>query len=163
MIVLLMRHAERVATPEPTCERVQPLTPLGLLQVSAVAREVRRRLEGCSPFACALVSPHRAARETAERLLAGLDQPLSVSECSALDPDASNQRDPRELNALVAELAQHHGTRAAILVVGHQPLLGELGRSWTGGRVSPVRGGVACIEREGTASRVAWLIGPDRA
>ena len=159
MFILLMRHAEREPeAPGSPPERDLPLTARGILQVADIARQLEEKLKGFPQISFVLSSPHRAAMESATRLLSALGAGIGPSAHAALDPDVTNVRDPRPLAKAVEDLSPIGEGLA--LVVGHQPLLGELGRSWTGGRVSPVRGGLACIEKHGTEARLLWMLEP---
>jgi phosphohistidine phosphatase SixA len=95
--------------------------------------------------------------ETARRVMEVLAIPGAPVSEDALDPDLGNPRDPRAIAAIVDGLV---ASDSEILIVGHQPLLGELGRSWTGHRVSPVRAGVACIEWRRSEARLLWMLEP---
>ena len=158
MIVLLMRHADREPGTSGRHERDLPLTSRGIMDVQSVAQQLVKKLVDHPPVDRVLSSPHRAAMETAYHMLnsLGIESPPIVQE--ELDPDVINPRDPRGimtvLDALPARL------ESVTLIVGHQPLLGELGRKWTGQRVSPVRAGIACIDRGQSEARLLWMLEP---
>jgi phosphohistidine phosphatase SixA len=134
-----------------------PLTPLGIREIESVSRQLVEKLAAHPPVTYVLASPHCAAMETARRVMEVLAIPGAPVSEDALDPDLGNPRDPRAIAAIVDGLV---ASDSEILIVGHQPLLGELGRSWTGHRVSPVRAGVACIEWRRSEARLLWMLEP---
>lgn len=157
MIVLLMRHADREMSVEGRNERDLPLTPCGIKKVASVSRQLAEKLAAYPPLTHVLASPHRAAIETARHVMEALAIHGELVAEAMLDPDFGNPRDPRGITALVDGLSV---SASEILIVGHQPLLGVLGRSWTGQRVSPVRAGVACIDRRRSESQLLWILEP---
>jgi phosphohistidine phosphatase len=81
------------------------------------AREVGRGLALLEPGIVRVVtSPYRRARQTAEAAAAGLHGHLPIAESRALEPE----RDPEEI---LDEVARGDGD---VLLVGHQPHLGQL-------------------------------------
>jgi phosphohistidine phosphatase SixA len=163
VIVLLMRHADREACNASSEERIQPLTNRGREDVASVAVQLSVWMGAYPPITHVLASPHRAAMDTAHQIIAALSPTLRILPEPALDPDLGNPRDPRRLAAIVHKLAQQSSDETTILIVGHQPLLGEYGRSLTGQRVSPARAGVGCIEHRGVSARLLGMIEPDLA
>ncbi len=133
MDLLLWRHAE-AADGKPDLAR--PLTPHGREQARAIAGWLRSRL----PAGCRiLVSPARRAQETAEALGLPFESMFEVA------PDATPK-------ALIAA-ANWPDSKQAVLIVGHQPTLGEAAAILLGapGREMPVRKGA-----------VLWLKSPHR-
>jgi len=133
MDLLLWRHAE-AADGGPDLGRA--LTPRGREQARAMAEWLRRRLPAGSRI---LVSPARRAQETA----AALGLPFETM--PEVAPDATPQ-------ALIAAAGWPDSTQA-VLVVGHQPTLGETAAMLLGasGRELRVRKGA-----------VVWIRGPRR-
>lgn len=133
MELFLWRHAE-AADGRPDLARA--LTPKGHEQARAVAQWLRSRL----PAGCRiLVSPARRAQETAEALGLPFETLFEIS------TDAT----PRGLIAA----ANWPDSKQAVLIVGHQPTLGEAAAILLGapGRETPVRKGA-----------VLWLKSPRR-
>jgi phosphohistidine phosphatase SixA len=158
MIVLLMRHADREPSTSERYERDLPLTSRGMRDVESVALQLVQKLVDYPPVAHTLSSPHRAAIETARQILdaLGVEDPPMVDK--TLDPDVTHPRDPRGIIAIIDALPAKG--ESVTFIVGHQPLLGELGRKWTGQRVSPVRAGIACIDRGKSEARLLWMLEP---
>jgi phosphohistidine phosphatase len=126
--LLLWRHAE-AADGRPDLAR--PLTPRGHEQARAMAQWIRRRLPADSRI---LVSPARRAQETAQALGLPFETLFEIA------PDATPA-------AIVAAAGWPDSTQA-VLVVGHQPTLGEAAAMLLGApdREMPVRkGAVLCI------------------
>jgi phosphohistidine phosphatase len=133
MDLMLWRHAE-AADGKPDLAR--PLTPHGHEQARAIAGWLKTRL----PSGCRiLVSPARRAQETAEALGLPFETLFEVS------TDATP-------SALIAA-ANWPDSKQAVLIVGHQPTLGETAAVLLGapGRETPVRKGA-----------VLWLKSPRR-
>lgn len=91
------------------------LTPLGRRDVTGVAEEYERR--GWRPDRV-LVSPLQRARETAEILLARVGQGMTPETLRALVPDHSAEE--------LAEALAHLDLTGHVVLIGHQPLLGQL-------------------------------------
>lgn len=121
MLLDLLRHGE--ALPLAESDRERPLSPAGAAAVDAL--RVRLLADGWRPGR-AFTSPLRRARETAERVLAGLPVPAEVME--ALTPDT----DPEESLEALAEALAGPAPGEHVLVVSHQPLLGRLVHRLTG-------------------------------
>lgn len=106
MELILWRHAEAEDT-TPDIERA--LTRHGRKQAERMAEWLKPRLPGETRI---LVSPARRTRETAD----ALDLPYTVSK--SLAPDA----DPME----ILKRAGWPGGAGSVLIVGHQPTLGQV-------------------------------------
>lgn len=134
MDLVLWRHAEaEYGIPD----LARALTPHGEKQARAMARWLREHLpEGTR----VLVSPARRTQQTA----AALARDFQTVEALAPGADA---------DAVLAACAWMPHEPGAVLVVGHQPTLGEVA-----GRLLGLRGGVAV--RKGA---VWWFTGRDRA
>ena len=133
MDLLLWRHAE-AADGRPDLAR--PLTKHGHAQARAVARWLHKRLPAGMRV---LSSPARRAQETAQAL------GLPVEVLDELAPDATPA-------ALIAAAGWPHAKRT-VLIVGHQPTLGETAAALLGddGRELRVRKGA-----------VVWIRSPRR-
>jgi phosphohistidine phosphatase len=107
------------------------------------AREVARGLAALEPgIELVLTSPFARARQTAEPAARALKLADKMRETAALQPD----RDPEEILAEVrAEGA------AAVLLVGHEPHLGELL-----GRLVLGRPGLAMPMKKAAVARLDW-------
>lgn len=117
------------------------------------ARRVGRALAILAPeIRVVLTSPYRRARETAEPFAAALGDRLAVRETRALEPG----RDPSDI------LAEIEGEEESVLLVGHEPHLGELlGRLLFGadGREIPLKKACAArVSREGGTGRLRALL-----
>ena len=108
MDLLLWRHAEAEDPAPGQYDLDRRLTDKGQTQAESMGRWLRRRL---TPEAVVLVSPARRCQETAK----ALGRPFQT--VSALAPDEGWE-------ALLKAVQWPKGDRA-VLVVGHQPTLGE--------------------------------------
>ena len=72
MTVLLMRHADREPSTSARDERELPLTSRGIRDVESVSHQLVIRLADYPLVNHVLVSPHRAAIETARQVLKAL-------------------------------------------------------------------------------------------
>jgi phosphohistidine phosphatase len=133
MDLLLWRHADAA---DGTPDLARPLTERGHGQARAIAKWLQKRLPAGIRV---LTSPAVRARETA----AALGLPLEVMD--QLAPDAAP-------SALIAAAGWPDAERA-VLIVGHQPTLGETAAALLGaeGRELPVRKGA-----------VLWIRSPRR-
>lgn len=121
MNLLLWRHAD---AEEGSPDVARALTRKGHEQAASVAHWLKRQLP---PHPRILVSPARRARETAEAL--GL--PYQVER--ALAPGA----DPATVLELVEGLPEARETVSCVVLVGHQPWIGEVAaRLISGGQAS---------------------------
>lgn len=101
----------------------------------------------------AFASPLVRAQESAAIALGGLTPPPPVERMSALRPDT----EPMEV---LQALAGEHATRGHVLLVGHQPLLGLLGGTLTGGsEIGFAPGALVRIEFSGTPAPGAGVMG----
>jgi phosphohistidine phosphatase len=105
MDLILWRHAD---AEDGAPDEARKLTKKGLKQAERMARWLRKRLPD---DAVVLVSPARRARETA----AALGRRLEVV------PDLGTSANPQ----LVLKTAGWPGRAGAVVVVGHQPTLGQ--------------------------------------
>ncbi|MDQ7040960.1 MAG: histidine phosphatase family protein [Rhodothermus sp.] len=133
MRLYFLRHAEaRPATPgQPDAERT--LTEAGQ-QIARHLGEALRRMQ-LAP-AAVYSSPYRRAVQTARAVATALCVP--VVEDRLLAPGCG----PAELELLV----QAYTPGNTVLVVGHQPDLGELVRWLTGASIRLPAGGLAIVE-----------------
>ncbi|MET1077315.1 MAG: phosphohistidine phosphatase SixA [Pseudomonas sp.] len=135
MKLWLLRHGEAQAHARSDAERV--LTARGIAQVQQSAQ----RLLG-QDIGAMLVSPYVRAQQTAQQVQLALDPPLPLATVSWLTPDSDLREVLRQLDAL---------DDRPRLLVGHQPLLGDLA-GWLlhGHRQEPLAMGTAClVELEG--------------
>ncbi len=158
MQICLMRHGIAVerGSPEYPNDGDRPLTPEGRRKTRAAAWGLREL--GVSPGAI-LTSPHARCRETANIVADVLGvAPGKVRETDALLPDASS----RELLEDVGALAEHD----AVVLVGHEPALGELASLVLCGDESaldvPLKKAGACLIelRTGVRGSLRWLLPP---
>lgn len=109
MQLILWRHAEAEDAAAGTGDAERRLTPKGKKQAQAIAKWLRPRLPGNVRI---LASPAKRARQTAE----ALDLPFEVAPEIAVGADAGDL-------VAAAGWPEAGGT---VLLVGHQPTLGQL-------------------------------------
>lgn len=105
-----MRHGE--AEPVARTDAQRHLTPRGRKEASLSAAQLDGR-----PLAAILASPYVRAQQTAETVREVLGLRLPITTVPWLTPDSSPTEALRELDAFSGEL----------LLVSHNPFLGELG------------------------------------
>jgi phosphohistidine phosphatase len=160
MNLYLMRHGiAAAAEPRVESDETRPLTPKGARRIRRAARGLRRL--GVSLDAV-LTSPLVRARQTAEIIAAGLGLEGHLEEIPDLAPQHSVDR-------LVSSLARFND-KDALILVGHEPLLGFAFSFFMGGRedvrfaVALKKGGVCCIEIDGLPPRepgtLQWFLTP---
>lgn len=116
MNLYFMRHGVAVAADDPSVvhDNERPLTGKGIKRMRRAARGLRR-LE--IEFDAILTSPLLRARQTAEIVAAVLGMESRLEEISGLAPESSVEH-------LLFGLT-HYQDRDHLLLVGHQPLLGQ--------------------------------------
>ena len=107
--LIIWRHAEAAENSDPLRDQQRKLTPRGEKQAARMARWLDRQLPQSTRI---LVSPAVRAEQTA----AALGRPCK--RCPELAPGAAL--------ADLLTLAQWSKTKGHLLLVGHQPLLGQL-------------------------------------
>ena len=132
----------------------RPLSPAGAEAIRELGAQLASR--GWKPTAV-FTSPLERARETGRVLLGAAGIPIAVENLRELAPD----REPKEVGAaLVAVLKP----MSHVLLVGHQPLLGELVAYWTGTPVAFAPGEFVGLEFDvnpaARAGRVTERIAP---
>ena len=117
MNLYLMRHGIAVDAGDPSVagDSQRPLTNKGVKRMRRAARGLRRL--GID-FDVILSSPILRARQTADIVAATLDMESRIQEISGLAPESSVEQ-------LLFGLTRYHD-REHLLLVGHQPLLGQL-------------------------------------
>ena len=153
----LLRHADALPLGDDIADdEARPLSPKGVAQIDALGGFWAKHLP---PVQAVLTSPLTRAFQTAGRLapFLGLDASKSVI-CPDLAPAGSFRK--------LARAAQSLGLTSMILV-GHQPDLGELVGWFCGSRKARIdlpKAGVACLEFEGEVAKASaaleWLVGP---
>ena len=108
MDLVLWRHAEAHEAPEGGDDLARTLTPRGEKQAARMAAWLDRQLPESTRI---LVSPARRTEQTA----AALKRKFKI--CSELAPDCSVEQ--------LLSLVQWPDGKGCILVVGHQPTLGQ--------------------------------------
>jgi len=118
MDLYILRHAIAVNREDPSCPRdsERPLTAKGAAKLRKVVRGMKAL--GLS-FDLILTSPYVRARQTAELVADDLGAATKVERTPHLAPDG----DPRALMDLIGSRPDEGGR---ILVVGHEPYLGQL-------------------------------------
>jgi phosphohistidine phosphatase len=161
MNLYLLRHGIAVAADEPGIEsdNERPLTPKGTKRMRKAAKGLGRL--GIA-FDGILTSPLVRARQTAEIVAEGLSLQSQLQEISGLAPESSVEN-------LIFGLTRFQN-REHLLLVGHQPLLGETAAFLLRGKdraplgIELKKGGICRIEidaippaRNGT---LHWLLAP---
>ncbi len=108
MDLILWRHAEAQEWVDGCDDLARPLTARGEKQAARVAKWLDRQLPEGTRI---VVSPARRCEQTAQ----ALGRKYKVRE--ELTPDASAEQ--------LLELVQWPGAKGTVLVVGHQPVLGQ--------------------------------------
>jgi phosphohistidine phosphatase len=144
MDCLLMRHGVAVDMEDWSgFDETRPLTDEGRTQVRLVAQGLSAMRVSPTHL---ISSPLCRALGTAELVRASLCPSVTMIVCDALKPDSSPE-------ILTAFLQTIHAS-AAILCVGHEPLLGTTAGYWLTGHIShsyPMkRGGVGLIHMPAT-------------
>ncbi len=118
MNLYILRHgpAKDQAAWAPRSDALRPLTKAGEKRVKEVAKTLRdRRIS----FDVILTSPYERALRTAEIVAKTLGQKRKLVRFSPLAPGRSPQ-------PLIQELASHSTQWEDVLLVGHEPSLGQL-------------------------------------
>lgn len=156
----LMRHgiAEDLGAGGVTRDRDRRLTPKGARRVHGVAEGLRElEIEPELILSSPLVRARETARIVAEVL--GIERRLEYSPHLAIPPDSP--RLLQQLNALKP-------VPGSVLLVGHEPHLGELATWLVTGRDTPGiafrKAGVCCLEvghlQAGRCATLAWMLPP---
>jgi phosphohistidine phosphatase len=147
MDLFLMRHG--IAEAEPSegglSDRERPLSPKGLKRTRQIAGGLAALKLS---FDRILTSPLVRARETAQIVAESLNIEGKVEETSELAPDGSVQ-------TVISRLAELRDEKS-ILLVGHQPLLGEIASfllsRGKGIKLRLRKGGLCCLEVDDVGS-----------
>ena len=114
-LVDLLRHGEAVNS-HPDGDEARPLSPRGVAAIEALARRFAILEPGPERV---FTSPLLRARETAALMCAALGRRIKPEILDVLTPDS----EPADV---VAALAIEAPDARHVLLVGHQPLLGDL-------------------------------------
>ena len=160
MNLYLLRHAPAVArgTPGFADDRARPLTPAGrreLRQISAAMKTIELQ------FDLIYSSPLLRAKQTAEIVATELKRKKILKFTRALEPAGSRRN-------LIAEINRFQPAPENILLVGHEPDLGELISLLVAGRpghgFALKKSGLAKLKmgelRFGQCATLAWLLTP---
>lgn len=158
MKLYLVRHA--IAVPHGTPgfpDDERPLTEEGIEKMKRAARGLRS-LDVLPDVV--LSSPLPRARHTAEILLAEFGKRSTLKLTEALSPSASRRETYREL--------QSQGDPESIMLVGHQPSLGEIAGEIAWGSAEHYlelkKGGACCLEivalRPKPHGTLLWVLTP---
>lgn len=158
MDLYLMRHGIAVPAPGPGIhsDRERSLSSKGTKRLRKAAKGLLAlRLS----FDRILTSPLLRAQQTAKIVAEVLNTENRIEEIAELAPEGSVQK-------LLSSLAAYRGAKR-ILLVGHQPLLGEtallLLSGGNGAEVDLKKGGICCIEADDLPPKKAvlrWLLTP---
>lgn len=159
MDLFIMRHGIAVAESSEGgfSDGERPLSPKGLKRTRQIAGGL---LALKLSFDRILTSPLVRARETAQIVAEVLNMEGRVEEASELAPDGSVQT----LISRLAELREEKN----ILLVGHQPLLGEIASfllsRGKGIKLRLRKGGLCCLEVDDLGSNASailhWVLTP---
>ena len=161
MNLYLLRHGIAVAGDQPGIESdaERPLTPKGTKRMRKAAKGLRR-LE--IPFDGILTSPLVRARQTAEIVAEALGLESQLQEISGLAPESSVEN-------LLLGLTRFQN-REHLILVGHQPLLGETAAFLLHGKDRPPldialkKGSMCALEVDslppGKPGTLHWLLTP---
>jgi phosphohistidine phosphatase len=158
MKVYLVRHAiaherDRKRWPD---DSLRPLTPAGKRRFRRAARGLAMLLPRSAPI---LTSPYVRARATAELLSDALRRRAPL-DC----PELASPRPARDGLALLRKRRE-----AAVILVGHEPYLGNLLSLAVAGTTRRLdvelrKGGAACVEFGGRiapgAATLVWMLPP---
>jgi phosphohistidine phosphatase len=120
MNLILWRHAEALDAEQGGVDLDRALTARGQLQAARMARWLNRHLPATTRV---LVSPARRTQQTAQAL------ERKFKTVAALGPEASA--------AALLEATRWPDSEEAVLVVGHQPVLGEVASYLMAGTIQP--------------------------
>ncbi len=146
MRLCLLRHAEAHSAALGQSDAERMLTEAGW-QVARQVGEALRRIRLAPDVV--YTSPYRRAVQTAQAVAEALNVP--VVEDRLIAPGCG----PAELEALI----QTYTPGETVLVVGHQPDLGELVRWLTGAAIQLPVGGLAVVEAPALRERAGTLHG----
>lgn len=160
MRLYLLRHAIAVERGTEGYEQddTRPLTPKGERRMARIARGIRGlRL----PFDLILSSPVLRARQTAEILVRFLGDESLLHFTEHLRPDGNSA-------LLIEEIRTDHARCRNVVLVGHQPYLGELASRLIDGRpgsaIDLKKGGLARLTtdglKNGKCATLDWLLSP---
>ena len=142
-----MRHGEAGAVDAKTKTDIQrQLTLEGRKQIQNVANKYYSKLSVIDRL---WVSPYVRAQQTAEIIANGINK--SIITCSGLTPDGS-------VSAAIKNLSSQHSQ--TLLLVSHQPLVGDLASSLLGsglGRFRMDPASIVCIETDTFTGSIKWL------
>lgn len=126
MDCLLMRHGIAIEIEEWSgLDNTRPLTEQGKQKVGQVAKGLA--VMGLAPTHI-LTSPFTRAQETAAIVRAILSPSVTLTVCTALEPDSS----PEQIMTVLRTLPE----QSMVLCVGHEPLLGTMGGYLLNGHTS---------------------------
>ena len=158
MNLYLLRHAEAVPREGSIPDSERPLTPDGVRTMKESALGMRALKMKVS---LVLSSPLVRARQTAEIAAAALGVKHKIAFTNNLAPDA----DPE---AMIAELAGKYASCKDLLLVGHEPYLGQLASVLlTGSADLPVlfkKGGLMALKLDSAPCKggatLKWFLTP---
>ncbi|HEY2630932.1 MAG TPA: phosphohistidine phosphatase SixA [Solirubrobacteraceae bacterium] len=147
----LLRHAD--AEPHGTrADSERKLTDRGKRQARVAGQALARAK---AQFGAVLASPKVRARETAELVLAEMQDTQYGGALQLHEPLSGGFRAEQALDALAST-----GAEGALLLVGHEPDLSNVVGELTGGRVDLKKGGVAVVKLNGGGGELVLLLRP---
>ena len=151
-ILFLMRHGQSPSAAEAGVanDALRPLSERGRQDVRRMAQEIVKH--GGRPHIL-LHSPLTRAIQTG----AAAAETLKPVMGTFVFPPLDNTRSPREV---LAELEARASSVDEVLVVGHQPQLGEIAALLTGSTHDIRPGGVVAMEL-GNSPRLLWTLNPE--
>ncbi|MBI4385793.1 MAG: histidine phosphatase family protein [Elusimicrobia bacterium] len=152
MKLYLLRHGHSPSLQEAgvTTDADRPLSAAGREAIRRAARFLRD--QGAHPQVI-LTSPLRRAQESAEEAARTLTPPQGVQPWVLLENRVSGKELWKPLQSRAAGLAE-------LLVVGHQPQLGELLLSLSGKDIAIAPGGLVALAVNPEKSSLLWVQAP---
>ena len=146
MLLYLMRHgrAEGAAPSRP--DHARELTPAGRSEVEQIARAIQYTGWQAQRLLC---SPYTRARQTADCVASSIG--CSIDVVSTLIPGFGLRELAEAINAV--------GSPEAVMVVAHQPSIGEVVARLTGSRVQVAPAAIIAIEVARLRRGVGFLKG----
>jgi phosphohistidine phosphatase len=161
MNLYLMRHGIALPLDDPSVaqDSERPLNSKGIKRMRQAAKGLRRLK---IPFDGILTSPLLRARQTAEIVASALGMDTRLEEISGLAPESTVEH-------LLFGLTRYQD-REHLLLVGHEPLLGNTAAHLLGARqtanmnIDFKKGALCCIEIESLPGagpgKLHWLLTP---
>lgn len=153
MRLTLMRHGQ-AASPDNAgvnTDAERPLTPRGHDDARRAAAFLNQQGTQVDVL---FVSPLKRAQQTAKEVSEKLGSQPKIQTYLPLDNSMQGVD-------LFRKLMEDHGSRPEIMLVGHQPQLGEMAEHLTGRFFNLQPAGIIVIETDGNEKKLLWSANPD--